>query len=77
MTKLWSERRLDPNHCHVNLWRPSGPHRPSQARLRPPAPTRRRNRTAPACLQVVVLDKLDYCATLNNLNAVKDAPNFK
>jgi dTDP-D-glucose 4,6-dehydratase len=31
----------------------------------------------PAHLQVVVLDKLDYCATLNNLNAVKDALNFK
>lgn len=28
-------------------------------------------------LQVVVLDKLDYCATLNNLAAVRNAPNFK
>jgi UDP-glucose 4,6-dehydratase len=28
-------------------------------------------------LQVVVLDKLDYCATLNNLGSVKDSPNFK
>lgn len=28
-------------------------------------------------LQVVVLDKLDYCATLNNLSAVRSAPNFK
>jgi len=27
--------------------------------------------------KIVVLDKLDYCASLNNLNAVKDAPNFK
>ncbi|AGE55724.1 GDP-L-fucose synthase 2 [Acanthocystis turfacea Chlorella virus MN0810.1] len=30
----------------------------------------------PEC-KVVVLDKLDYCATLNNLAAVRDAPNFK
>jgi dTDP-D-glucose 4,6-dehydratase len=28
-------------------------------------------------LQVVVLDKLDYCATLNNLAAVRDHANFK
>ncbi len=28
-------------------------------------------------LQVVVFDCLDYCATLHNLQAVKDAPNFK
>lgn len=28
-------------------------------------------------LQVVVLDKLDYCASLHNLDAVKDLPNFK
>lgn len=27
--------------------------------------------------KVVVLDKLDYCATLNNLNEVKDHLNFK
>ncbi len=27
--------------------------------------------------KVVVLDKLDYCATLNNLNQVKDHLNFK
>ncbi|PRW61216.1 GDP-L-fucose synthase 2 [Chlorella sorokiniana] len=27
--------------------------------------------------KVVVLDKLDYCATLNNLAAVRNAPNFK
>ena len=26
---------------------------------------------------MVVLDKLDYCATLNNLAAVRDAPNFR
>jgi len=37
------------------------------------------NCTLPAAedLQVVVLDKLDYCATLNNLASVKDAPNFR
>lgn len=28
-------------------------------------------------MQIVVLDKLDYCATTNNLNSVKDQPNFK
>ena len=28
-------------------------------------------------LQVVVVDKLDYCATLNNLTFTKDNPNFK
>jgi hypothetical protein len=28
-------------------------------------------------VQIVVLDKLDYCATLNNLSAVADSPNFK
>ena len=28
-------------------------------------------------LQIVVLDKLDYCATLNNLSSVKDCPNFR
>jgi UDP-glucose 4,6-dehydratase len=27
--------------------------------------------------KVIVLDKLDYCATLNNLADVKDHPNFK
>jgi dTDP-D-glucose 4,6-dehydratase len=26
---------------------------------------------------VIALDKLDYCASLNNLNSVKDMPNFK
>ena len=31
----------------------------------------------PPHLQVVVLDKLDYCATLENLKAVRDSPNFK
>lgn len=29
------------------------------------------------CLQVVVLDKLDYCATLNNLTFAQEHPNFK
>ena len=28
-------------------------------------------------LQVVVLDKLDYCASLHNLDTVMDCPNFK
>jgi UDP-glucose 4,6-dehydratase len=28
-------------------------------------------------LQVVVLDKLDYCASMHNLDAVKDLKNFK
>ena len=27
--------------------------------------------------QVVVLDKMDYCSSLRNLDAVKDCPNFK
>ncbi|KAK3271374.1 rhm1-like protein [Cymbomonas tetramitiformis] len=27
--------------------------------------------------KIVVLDKLDYCASLNNLASVKDCPNFK
>lgn len=27
--------------------------------------------------KVVVLDKLDYCASLNNLRSIKDKPNFK
>jgi len=40
------------------------------ATARSPPPARR-------ALQVVVLDKLDYCATLNNLAAVRNAPNFK
>ena len=26
---------------------------------------------------MVVLDKLDYCASVNNLDAVKDCPNFE
>jgi dTDP-D-glucose 4,6-dehydratase len=30
-----------------------------------------------ALLQVVVLDKLDYCATLNNLRDISSLPNFK
>ena len=28
-------------------------------------------------MQVVVLDKLDYCATLNNLQEVSSSPQFK
>ena len=28
-------------------------------------------------MQVVVLDKLDYCATLNNLKEIASLPNFK
>jgi hypothetical protein len=32
---------------------------------------------ARALLQVVVLDKLDYCASLKNLDAVRECPNFK
>jgi dTDP-D-glucose 4,6-dehydratase len=28
-------------------------------------------------MQVVVYDSLEYCATLNNLSAVRDLPNFK
>lgn len=31
----------------------------------------------PAIHQVVVLDKMDYCATLNNLESVRNLPNFK
>jgi dTDP-D-glucose 4,6-dehydratase len=31
----------------------------------------------PARPQIVVLDKLDYCASMNNLSTVKDKPNFK
>ena len=27
--------------------------------------------------KIVVLDKLDYCASLNNLKTIKDKPNFK
>ncbi|KAI9595273.1 hypothetical protein BDF19DRAFT_82614 [Syncephalis fuscata] len=27
--------------------------------------------------QVIVVDKLDYCGSLNNLKAVKEAPNFR
>lgn len=27
--------------------------------------------------RIVVLDKLDYCSSLKNLDSVKDAPNFK
>jgi hypothetical protein len=48
--------------------------RPTRAcRLsRPPTP-----RTPPPSLQVVVLDKLDYCASLKNLDSVKGKPNFK
>lgn len=30
-----------------------------------------------SCTQVVVLDKLDYCATLSNLSSLKDKPNFR
>lgn len=30
-----------------------------------------------ACLQIVVLDKLDYCASVNNLESVIDQPNVK
>jgi nucleoside-diphosphate-sugar epimerase len=32
---------------------------------------------APPSPQVVVLDKLDYCASLNNLSSVSELPNFK
>ena len=28
-------------------------------------------------LQIVVIDKLDYCASKRNLDSCKDAPNFK
>lgn len=28
-------------------------------------------------MQVVVYDSLEYCATLNNLQAVRELPNFK
>lgn len=28
-------------------------------------------------VRVVVLDKLDYCASLKNLDAIKNSPNFK
>lgn len=28
-------------------------------------------------LQIVVLDKLDYCASLRNLESTQDKPNFK
>ena len=28
-------------------------------------------------VQVVVLDKLDYCASLKNLDSLKGRPNFK
>ena len=28
-------------------------------------------------MQIVVMDKLDYCATMNNLTEVKDLPNFR
>ena len=31
----------------------------------------------PHTSQVVVLDKLDYCASLHNLDSVKDCSNFK
>ena len=31
----------------------------------------------PLALQIVVLDKLDYCATLTNLASVRSHPNFK
>ncbi len=48
-------------------------------RFAPPPGEAAPRRSHPACapLQVVVLDKLDYCATLNNLAAVRNAPNFK
>jgi dTDP-D-glucose 4,6-dehydratase len=29
------------------------------------------------CLQIVVLDKLDYCASVKNLDSVIDQPNVK
>lgn len=28
-------------------------------------------------VQVIVLDKLDYCATLSNLESVRSKPNFR
>ena len=28
-------------------------------------------------MQIVVLDKLDYCASLRNLQSTHDKPNFK
>lgn len=28
-------------------------------------------------MQIVVIDKLDYCATMNNLAEVRDLPNFR
>lgn len=28
-------------------------------------------------MQVVVLDKLDYCSSLQNLGSIKKCPNFK
>lgn len=31
----------------------------------------------PVGLQIVVLDKLDYCASLRNLQSTQDKPNFK
>lgn len=50
---------------------PSCPHAP------PPAPTRFAPCPPARRLQIVVLDKLDYCATLNNLASVRAHPNFK
>jgi hypothetical protein len=41
-----------------------------------PARWTRALKRAPA-VQIVVLDKLDYCATLNNLSTVSDKPNFR
>ena len=45
----------------------------------PPVPRPAAEQLA-SCLfdpQVVVLDKLDYCATLNNLSSIKNNLNFK
>ena len=43
----------------------------------PPPRTSERAASPRFLPQIVVLDKLDYCATLNNLAAVSSEPNFK
>lgn len=41
-----------------------------------PRPAQQGHFSSCVCLQIVVMDKLDYCATLNNLAEIKRLKNF-
>jgi hypothetical protein len=66
-------RRAGAGRCQRQRQRPFPPTAPAPL----PPPSSRDALTARAPPQIVVLDKLDYCASMNNLTSIKDKPNFK